>query len=68
MTNIVNDIQPVIHLRFNVKDVDRVKDPFNRETLIEFIEHIIDKFKLKGIDEITDIPSIISISRRRRNG
>jgi DNA-directed RNA polymerase II subunit RPB1 len=60
LSNTDNDVQPVIHLRFNVKDVDRVKDPFNRETLIEFIEHIIDKFKLKGIDEITDIPAIMS--------
>lgn len=60
LSNTDNDVQPVIHIRFNVKDVDRIKDPFNRETLIEFIDHIIDKFKLKGIDEITDIPAIMS--------
>ncbi len=60
LSNTDNDISPVIHLRFNIRDVDRVKDPFNRETLIEFIEHIIDNFKLKGIDEITDIPAIMS--------
>ena len=60
LSNTDNDLSPVIHLRFNVRDVDRVKDPFNRETLIELIEHIIDKFKLKGIDEITDIPAIMS--------
>jgi DNA-directed RNA polymerase II subunit RPB1 len=54
LSNTDNEIQPVIHIRFNVRDVDKVKDPFNRETLLEFIEHIIDKFKLKGIDEITD--------------
>jgi DNA-directed RNA polymerase II subunit RPB1 len=60
LSNTDNDIQPVIHIRFNVKDVDRIKDPFNRETLIEFIDHIIDKFKLKGINEIVDIPAIIS--------
>ena len=60
LSNTDNDMQPVVHLRFNVKDADRIKDPFNRETLIEFIEHIIDKFKLKGIDEIKDIPAIMS--------
>jgi len=56
LSNSDNDIQPVIHIRFNVRDVD--KDPFNRETINEFIDHIIDKFKLKGIEEIVDIPSI----------
>ena len=60
LSNSDNDIQPVIHIRFNVKDVDRVRDQFNRETLNEFIEHIIDKFKLKGIEEITDISNITS--------
>ena len=60
LSNTDNDISPIIHLRFNIRDVDRVKDPFNRETLSEFIEYIIDKFKLKGIDEITDISSINS--------
>jgi DNA-directed RNA polymerase II subunit RPB1 len=58
LSNSDNDIQPIIHIRFNVRDVDKVKDQFNRETLNEFIEHIIDKFKLKGIEEITDIPVI----------
>ena len=60
LSNTDNDAQPVIHIRFNVKDVDKVKDPFNRETINEFIEYIIDKFKLKGIEEITDIPAITS--------
>ena len=60
LSNTDNDAQPVIHIRFNVKDVDKVKDPFNRETINEFIEYIIDKFKLKGIEEITDIPVISS--------
>jgi DNA-directed RNA polymerase II subunit RPB1 len=58
LSNSDNDIQPVIHIRFNVKDVDKVRDPFNRETLNEFIDHIIDKFKLKGLEDITDIPNI----------
>jgi DNA-directed RNA polymerase II subunit RPB1 len=48
LSNSDNDIQPVIHIRFNVRDVDKVKDPFNRETINELIDHIIDKFKLKG--------------------
>jgi DNA-directed RNA polymerase II subunit RPB1 len=60
LSNTDNHTQPVIHIRFNVKDVDKVKDPFNRETINEFIEYIIDKFKLKGIEEITDIPAISS--------
>lgn len=60
LSNTDNDVQPVIHIRFNAKDADKVRDPFNRETFNEFIVHIIDKFKLKGIEEITDIPSIAS--------
>ena len=60
LSNSDNDNQPVIHIRFNVRDTDKVRDPFNRETLNEFIEHIIDKFKLKGIEEIVDIPLISS--------
>jgi DNA-directed RNA polymerase beta' subunit len=58
LSNSDSDKQPVIHLRFNVKDVDKVKDPFNRETLNDFVDYIIDKFKLKGIDDIVDIPAI----------
>ena len=60
LSNSDNDAQPVIHIRFNAKDTDKIKDPFNRETINEFIEHIIDNFKLKGIEEITDIPMIKS--------
>jgi DNA-directed RNA polymerase II subunit RPB1 len=60
LSNNDNDTQPVIHVRFSVRDTDKVKDPFNRETINEFIEHIIDKFKLKGIEEIIDIPAISS--------
>jgi len=59
LSNTDNDAQPVIHIRFNVKDADKVKDPFNREMLNEFIDQIIDKFKIKGIDSITDIPDIV---------
>jgi DNA-directed RNA polymerase II subunit RPB1 len=58
MSNSDNDVQPVIHVRFNVKDGEKNKDPFSRETLNDFIDHIIDKFKLKGIDDIKDVPNI----------
>ncbi len=58
LSNTDNDAQPVIHLRFNVKDVDKQKDPFNREMLNEFIDQIIDRFKMKGIESISDIPDI----------
>ena len=58
LSNTDNDEQPVIHIRFNVKDVDKVKDPFNREMLNEFIDEIIDKFKLKGLDSVSGIPDI----------
>jgi DNA-directed RNA polymerase beta' subunit len=58
LSNTDNDLQPVIHIRFNVKDADKSKDPFNREMLNEFIDHIIDKFKLKGIESITNINDI----------
>ena len=58
LSNTDNDIQPVVHIRFNVKDADKTKDPFNREMLNEFIDQIIDKFKLKGIESITNIDDI----------
>jgi len=56
LSNTDNDEEPVVHIRFNVKEVDKVKDPFNRNMLNEFIDEIIDKFKLKGLDSITNIP------------
>ena len=58
LSNTDNDLQPVIHIRFNVKDADKTRDPFNREMLNEFIDHIIDKFKLKGIESIGNINDI----------
>ena len=60
MSNSDNDLQPVIHIRFNCKDVDKVKDPFETETLISFIDNIIDKFKLKGISDVNQINGILS--------
>ena len=59
LSNTDNDEQPVIHIRFNVKELDRVKDPFNRNVINEFIDEIIDKFKLKGLESITDIPDML---------
>ena len=58
LSNTDNDLQPVIHIRFNVKDVDKTRDPFNREMINEFIDQIIDKFKLKGIESISNIDDI----------
>jgi DNA-directed RNA polymerase II subunit RPB1 len=52
LSNTDNDAQPVIHIRFNVKDIDKTKDIFNIDTLNDFVDLVIDKFKLKGISEI----------------
>ncbi len=57
-SNFDSDDQPVIHIRFNVRDNDKIKDPFNRETLNDMIDYIIDQFKLKGISGIEDVPVI----------
>jgi len=58
LSNTDSDKQPLIHVRFNVKDTDKEKDKFDLGTINNFIEFIIDKFKLKGINSITDIPAI----------
>ena len=58
-SNSDNDPNPMLHIRFNVRDVDKNKDSFNREMLNEFIEHIIDKFKLKGFDGIENVPYVL---------
>jgi len=69
LSNSDNDRQPVVHIRFSVKDGDRDmkdgkdKNHFGLETINDFIDHIIDKFKLKGIDSIVDVPVI----DKRRN-
>lgn len=54
LCNTDTDEQPVLHLRFNVKDTDKIKSPFNMKILMDFIDIIIDKFKLKGITNISD--------------
>ena len=54
MSNNDNDDQPFIHIRFNVKDITNDKkhnSSFSRTTLYEFID-LIEKFKLKGINNI----------------
>jgi DNA-directed RNA polymerase II subunit RPB1 len=60
LSNTDNDKKPVIHIRFNVKDTDKIKDPFNTETLNSFIDNIVDTFKLKGLNGIPDIDNIIA--------
>ena len=58
LSNSDNDKQPILHIRFNVKDIDKDKDRFDMNTIDNFIDFIIDKFKLKGINLVTDIPAI----------
>jgi DNA-directed RNA polymerase II subunit RPB1 len=70
LSNTDSDLKPIIHIRFNVKDLDKLDNKktttssalrFNKKTLIDFIE-MIDKFKLKGIE---DIESITTIAKER---
>lgn len=61
LSNSDNDKQPVIHIRFGVKDTD--KDQFDMATINDFVDYIIDTFKLKGIDSITDIVTPIPEER-----
>ena len=58
LSNTDNDKQPLLHIRFNVKDTDKDKDKFDLSTINNFIDHIVDTFKLKGISGVTDIPAI----------
>lgn len=63
LSNTDNDTQPMIHIRFNVKnyaDNDSKKkeiSQFSRKTLIEFAD-FIEKFKLKGVDGVERINTI----------
>lgn len=56
LSNSDNDKKPVLHIRFNVKDAD--KDKFDVTTIDNFIDFVVDKFKLKGINSITNIQTI----------
>lgn len=58
LSNTDNDVIPILHIRFNVKDVDKEKDRFDLNTVHNFIDNIIDKFKLKGIDGIINIDDV----------
>lgn len=51
LSNTDYDKTPIIHIRFDMID-------FDMTTLNDFIDHIIDKFKLKGIASITNISAI----------
>lgn len=55
LSNSDNEIEQIIHIRFNARDYE--KDKFDLNTINDFIEHVLDKFKLKGINDITDIPT-----------
>lgn len=65
LSNSDNDVKPIIHVRFNVKDLDKIEGKkgskssleFNRQTLIDFIE-LLDKFKLKGVEKIEAINAV----------
>jgi DNA-directed RNA polymerase II subunit RPB1 len=64
LSNDDNDIEPIIHIRFNVRDIEKADSKkgkqdlkFNRNTLDEFSD-MIDKFKLKGIDHIETVNTI----------
>lgn len=65
LSNTDNDNQPIIHIRFNVKDLDKLDNKkttgrglkFDRKTLIDFID-MIDKFRLKGVENIEKINTI----------
>jgi len=69
LSNTDNHEQPIIHIRFNVKDTTKIDnkkkikiaDLFNRKTLIDFID-MLDKFKLKGVENIERI-NVISKDR-----
>src|SRR3989338_5690367 len=49
-SNSDNDKNPVVHIRFNAIDNDT--DKFDLNTIYDFIQHILDKFKLKGMNNI----------------
>jgi DNA-directed RNA polymerase II subunit RPB1 len=47
VTNFDNSETPMIHIRFNVNN-------YNQSTLIQFLEMVMNKYRIKGIDGITD--------------
>lgn len=55
LSNADNDKEQIIHIRFNSKDND--KDKFDLDTIHDFVQYILDEFKLKGINGIKKINS-----------
>ena len=47
-----NDPEQIIHIRFNARDFE--KDKFDLNTISDFIQYTLDKFKLKGINDVTE--------------
>lgn len=64
LSNTDNDIQPVLHMRFNVRDLDKTEAKktkgslkFDRDTVHDFASLLLD-FDLKGIDSIATVNTI----------
>jgi len=64
LSNTDSDIQPVIHIRFNVRDLDKSEQKkskgsinFDRSTIEELVD-LIDEFDLKGIDSVASVNTI----------
>ena len=52
LSNNDNDVTPILHLRFDMKD-------FNYGTITSFLDNIIDGFQLKGIQNIDKINAVV---------
>jgi DNA-directed RNA polymerase II subunit RPB1 len=64
MSNTDNDIQQVIHIRFNVRDLDKSEAKkskgslkFERDTVKDFVDLLVD-FDLKGVDSVKAVNTI----------
>lgn len=51
LSNTDNDVQPVIHIRFEMSE-------YSITAINDFIDYVVDKFKLKGIQSIKKISTI----------
>ncbi len=51
LSNSDNDLEPVLHIRIDIAEFETI-------LINDFIDHVIDKFKLKGIPSVTDISAI----------
>jgi DNA-directed RNA polymerase II subunit RPB1 len=64
LSNNDQDTVPIIHIRLDITE-------FDFETLTNFLDTIVSKFKLKGLDDITDIKGIANdrlVTFDRNNG